>query len=104
MNNFKYEVADHVAIITWDVPEKSHNIMSWKGFEELSELVDQALNDDAVRGIVITSGKVTFSLGMDLKILQELGNFANDPNKIYQSILSIHEKFRRIERAGGDHK
>lgn len=104
MNNFKYEVADHVAIITWDVPEKSHNIMSWKGFEELSELVDQALNDDVVRGIVITSRKETFSLGMDLKILQELGNFANDPNKIYQSILSIHEKFRRIERAGGDHK
>ena len=41
--------ADGVAVITWDVPGKSMNVMSTAGFQLLSDLVDQALDIAAGR-------------------------------------------------------
>ena len=52
--------ADGIATITWDVTDKSMNVMSFDGLEQLNDLVDDALADDAVKGIVITSGKDSF--------------------------------------------
>ncbi len=46
-----------VAVLTWDVADKSMNVMSFEGLEELGTLVDKALGDDAVKGVIITSGK-----------------------------------------------
>ena len=42
--------ADGVAIITWDVPGKSMNVMSLEGFAELDALIDRALADDGREG------------------------------------------------------
>ena len=61
--------ADGVAIITWDVPGKSMNVLSEAGIRELDGLADQALADDAVKGVVITSGKPDFAAGMDLNVI-----------------------------------
>ncbi|HCT32326.1 MAG TPA: hypothetical protein DF966_04100, partial [Sulfitobacter sp.] len=49
--------ADGVAIITWDVPGKSMNVMSIEGLSELDSIIDTVLSDDAIKGAVITSGK-----------------------------------------------
>ena len=35
--------SDGVAVITWDVTDKSMNVMSFDGLQELDALVDQAL-------------------------------------------------------------
>ncbi len=48
--------ADGVAVITWDVVGKSMNVLSLEGWDDLDACVDNALADDAVKGIVITSG------------------------------------------------
>ncbi|WP_370050312.1 enoyl-CoA hydratase-related protein, partial [Salipiger sp.] len=61
--------ADGVAIITWDLPGKSMNVLTLEGAEELDAAIDDALADDAVKGIVITSGKDSFAAGMDLNVL-----------------------------------
>ena len=61
--------ADGVAIITWDVPDKSMNVMSRDSMVLLNDLIDDALADEAVKGIVITSGKPDFAGGMDLNTL-----------------------------------
>ncbi len=52
---------DGVAIITWDVPGKTMNVLSMEGMAELDALIDDAHADDAVKGIVITSGKADFA-------------------------------------------
>jgi hypothetical protein len=58
MTEFHYATdADGVATITWDVPGKSMNVMSMEGFRELDAHIDTALADDAVKGVIITSGK-----------------------------------------------
>ena len=91
--------ADGVAVITWDTQGKSMNVMNEQGFADLSALVDQGLADDAVKGIVITSGKQgSFAGGMDLNIISKMKDMAGDnPAKgVFEGIMSIHAILRKI--------
>ena len=64
MTDFHYDVdTDGIATITWDVPNKSMNVLNLEGTAELDTLVDKALGDDKVVGVVITSGKADFAGG-----------------------------------------
>ena len=94
--------ADGVAIITWDVAAKSMNVMSVAGFALLSELVDKALADPSVKGIVITSGKKDFAGGMDLNVIAQMR--AGGAQAIFDGVMGMHKVLRKIERAGMDPK
>ncbi|PRY78233.1 3-hydroxyacyl-CoA dehydrogenase/enoyl-CoA hydratase/3-hydroxybutyryl-CoA epimerase [Yoonia maritima] len=98
--------ADGVAIITWDVQGKSMNVMSMEAWPVLDGLIDDALADDAVKGIVITSGKDTFAGGMDLNIIAKMKESAGDnPAKgLFDGLMGMHAVLRKIERAGMDPK
>ena len=98
--------ADGVAVITWDVPGKSMNVMSRESMLVLNDLIDAALADDAVRGIVITSGKKDFAGGMDLNTLATIRAEAGDePAKaLFDFTMAGHHMLRKIERAGMDDK
>ncbi|MFV0245531.1 MAG: 3-hydroxyacyl-CoA dehydrogenase NAD-binding domain-containing protein [Qingshengfaniella sp.] len=107
MTDFSYALQDDgVAVITWDVPGKSMNVMSLEGFATLERMIDTALGDAAVKGVVITSGKGTFAGGMDLNILAGMRDGAgDDPARgLFEGIMGIHAILRKIERAGMDHK
>ncbi|MCC5986725.1 MAG: enoyl-CoA hydratase/isomerase family protein [Pararhodobacter sp.] len=107
MTEFHYSVdGDGVATITWDVPGKSMNVMSFEGLKELGAHIDSALGDDAVKGVIITSGKADFAGGMDLNVLADLASAGGDnpAQAIFDGIMDTHHLFRRIERAGMDPK
>jgi len=107
MTDFTYDVDnDSVAMITWDCPQKSMNVMSFEGLKELDTFIDKALSDDAVKGVVITSGKDSFAAGMDLNVLAKMRDDAGDqPAKgLFDGIMSMHALLRKIERAGMDAK
>ena len=107
MTDFTMEKhADGVAIITWDVPDKSMNVMSKASQIELNDLVDDALADDAVKGIVITSGKPDFAAGMDLNVLATIRAEAGDnpAQALFDFTMNGHQMLRKIERAGMDPK
>ncbi|MFD1797427.1 3-hydroxyacyl-CoA dehydrogenase [Paracoccus aurantiacus] len=95
--------ADGVAIITWDVPGKSMNVLSENGIRELDGLIDDALADDAVKGIVITSGKPDFAAGMDLNVLGGMKE-SGGAEAIFGLVMQLHTMLRKIERAGMDPK
>ena len=98
---------DGVAVITWDVPEKSMNVMSFEGLQELNDLVDAALADDAVKGVIITSGKEgSFAGGMDLNLLAKMKEDAGDnpARGLFEGTMKMHHMLRKIERAGMDAK
>ena len=94
--------ADGVATITWDVAGKSMNVMSTAGFQLLSELVDKALADAAVKGIVITSAKKDFAGGMDLNVIAQMR--AGGAQAIFDGVMAMHGVLRKIELAGMDPK
>ncbi|MFV0512607.1 MAG: 3-hydroxyacyl-CoA dehydrogenase NAD-binding domain-containing protein [Jhaorihella sp.] len=99
--------AKGVATITWDVPGKSMNVMSFTGLEELDALIGEALADDTVKGIVITSAKEgSFAAGMDLNLLARLKDeVGDDPARgFFEGVMRMHGLLRKIELAGMDPK
>ncbi|MVO17498.1 3-hydroxyacyl-CoA dehydrogenase NAD-binding domain-containing protein [Parasedimentitalea huanghaiensis] len=99
--------ADGVGTITWDVPGKSMNVMSFEGLAQLDTCVDQALADDDIKGVVITSGKNgSFAGGMDLNLLAKMKDDAGDEpaRGLFEGVMKIHALLRKIERAGMDPK
>jgi 3-hydroxyacyl-CoA dehydrogenase/enoyl-CoA hydratase/3-hydroxybutyryl-CoA epimerase len=73
--NFRFEVdADGVALIAWDMPGRSMNVLTPEAIEELDALVDKVAGDAAIKGAVVTSGKATFSGGADLTMLQGMAH------------------------------
>ncbi len=107
MSDFTMEVGtDGVAVVTWDVPGKSMNVLSREAFAECEALLDAALADDAVKGIVITSGKSSFAGGMDLNTLASIREESgeNAAQGLFDFIMNGHRILRKIERAGMEPK
>ena len=99
--------AEGIATLTWDCPGKSMNVMSLDGLAELDKLIDAALADEAVKGIVITSGKDgSFAGGMDLNLLATLKEEAGDnpAQGLFDGVMQMHALLRKIELAGMDPK
>ena len=107
MTDFHYKLDDDgIAIITWDCPDKSMNVMSETGFAELNDHIDTVLGDDAIKGAIITSGKDSFAAGMDLTVLAEWKEKGGDnpARALMDGVMQGHEVMRKIERAGMDPK
>ena len=107
MTDFHYAIdADGVATITWDTVGKSMNVMSNESYHLLNDLIDKALGDDLVKGVIITSAKDSFAGGMDLNILGQLRSNAGDnpAQAIFDWIMKAHTMLRKIERGGMDDK
>src|ERR1700716_724428 len=71
--NFKVETdADGIALVTWDIPGRSMNVLDETTITELEEIVKQTSADAAVKGVVVTSGKEAFSAGADRSMLEAM--------------------------------
>lgn len=107
MADFHYDLdADGIATITWDLKDKSMNVLSMEGLAELDALISKVLDDDAVKGAVITSGKADFAGGMDLNTISKMAEMAGDnpAQGLFDGIQNMHRITRKIERAGMDPK
>src|SRR2546421_5844533 len=72
MANFKLDVdADGIALVSWDMPGKSMNVIDVSVMEELEAVVEKISTDAAIKGAVVTSGKDTFGGGADLTMLEK---------------------------------
>jgi 3-hydroxyacyl-CoA dehydrogenase/enoyl-CoA hydratase/3-hydroxybutyryl-CoA epimerase len=73
--NFKVETdADGIALVTWDIPGRSMNVLDQISTDELDEIVKQTTADVAVKGVVITSSKEAFCAGADLSMLEGMNH------------------------------
>src|ERR1700712_6099113 len=73
--HFRIETdADGVALITWDSPGRSMNVLNPEVIEEIGKFVELVASDAAIKGAVLTSGKEGFSAGADLSMLSGMGS------------------------------
>ena len=81
--NFKIDTDDDgIAVVTWDMPDKSMNVIDLTVMDEWEKIVDTMAADENVKGVVIASGKKTFGAGADLSMLQDmLGQFREEEAK-----------------------
>src|SRR5512139_1816664 len=111
MSSFKLDIdADGIALITWDMADRSMNVITMDVIAELSGLVDKVTNDAAIKGAVITSGKDTFCGGADLTMLEGMGAIYADKVKkegeaaaakyVYEESAKLSQLYRRLEKSG----
>ena len=98
--------ADGVATITWECADRSLNVLSVAGFNELDNLIDKILADTAIKGAIITSAKQDFAAGMDLNVIAKMKQMTPDTpaQGCFDMLMRIHHAFRKIERGGMDAK
>src|SRR5215475_11869699 len=109
--NFKLDIdADGIALVTWDVPGRSMNVIDLKTIEELSAIVEKVAGDAAVKGAVITSGKDAFCAGADLTMLEVFSREFTDMVKaqgeemavkrLFEESRRLSQLYRRLETCG----
>ena len=111
MANFKLDVdGDGIALITWDMADRSMNVINTAVIEELGTLVDKVAADPAIKGAVVTSGKDAFCGGADLTMLEGMGAvFANLVRTkgeeaaaafVFEESRKLSQVYRRLETSG----
>jgi 3-hydroxyacyl-CoA dehydrogenase / enoyl-CoA hydratase / 3-hydroxybutyryl-CoA epimerase len=73
LKNFRFETgADGVALVTWDMPDRSMNLINAEVISELGQIVDKIAGEAAIKGAVVTFGKGVG--GADLTMLKTAGD------------------------------
>src|SRR5262252_4867187 len=109
--NFKLDIdADGIALVTWNVPGRSMNVIDLKTIEELSTIVEKVAGDAAIKGAVITSGKDAFCAGADLTMLEVFSREFSDTVKaqgeemavkrLFEESRKLSQLYRRLETSG----
>lgn len=96
-NILQYRVNDGFGVITVNMKEHPANLFSQDFFDAYFEAVDLALQDESVKGVIVTSGRRMFMAGGDLRVLAKP---LEDSAQFLKGMLSIHAKFRSFETAG----
>ncbi|WP_047461600.1 3-hydroxyacyl-CoA dehydrogenase NAD-binding domain-containing protein [Rhizobium rhizogenes] len=108
--NFTIETdADGIALVTWDMPGKSMNVFTAEVMDELNAIIDATVADAAVKGVVFTSGKSSFSGGADLSMIKSMFSFYQDEKakepagaaqKLFDLVGRMTGLFRKLETCG----
>ncbi len=109
--NFKFDVdADGIALVTWDMPGRSMNVISQDVTSELGQIIEKVATDPAIKGAVVTSGKEAFSGGADLTMLENLSRTFADVVKakgqveanrmVFDETRKTSLNYRRLETSG----
>lgn len=111
LENFRFDVdADGIALLTWDMPGRSMNVVTEGVTTELGTVIDHVAGTESIKGCVITSGKDSFSGGADLTMLQGLGveyaKLARSKGEeaamqfFFDATASLSKLYRRLETCG----
>jgi 3-hydroxyacyl-CoA dehydrogenase/enoyl-CoA hydratase/3-hydroxybutyryl-CoA epimerase len=108
--NFTLDIdTDGIALVTWDMPDRSMNVFTEEVMNELDKIIDTVAGDAAIKGAVITSGKDSFSGGADLTMLQKMLTIfarekARDPEKaarlLFDNAGRMGGLWRKLETSG----
>ncbi len=102
--------ADGIALVTWDIPGKSMNVLDETTGTELAAIVEATTKDAAIKGVVITSGKEAFSGGADLTMLEGMNRAYVEMLKakgeeaankyVFDEVSKLSQNLRKIETSG----
>jgi 3-hydroxyacyl-CoA dehydrogenase/enoyl-CoA hydratase/3-hydroxybutyryl-CoA epimerase len=101
--NFKWDQdADGIVTLTWDMPDRTLNVLSMAAIAELSQVADKVASDAGLKGLIITSGKAgTFCAGADLdEMLAYSGSGPKNADSVaaaFKLMTTLHATFRKFE-------
>ncbi|PHR60030.1 MAG: 3-hydroxyacyl-CoA dehydrogenase [Robiginitomaculum sp.] len=107
MKHFKIETdKDGIALVTFDSPDVTMNLLSRDALTEIGEWTDMIVNDDAIKGVVVTGKPNAFCAGADLsglgEIFGEAQKLPEDERKalLFEEFSGLHKVFRKLETCG----
>ena len=101
--HFKIEIANKVAQVSFNRPEKA-NALHMDSWIEMKTVFEALSQDDKVRVIILSGEGKHFCSGIDLELLMSIGNFQNIPcsgkrsEKVRELILSLQQSISAIEK------
>ncbi|PHR91507.1 MAG: 3-hydroxyacyl-CoA dehydrogenase [Robiginitomaculum sp.] len=110
MKHFSLDIdKDGIALVTFDSPERSMNVLSNDVINEINEWVAKISEDDSIKGAVVTSGKSAFCAGADLEEMG--GRFTNlaklmkvdeqaAKRELFEVVFPLNAAFRALETCG----
>ncbi|WP_407492793.1 3-hydroxyacyl-CoA dehydrogenase NAD-binding domain-containing protein [Pseudooceanicola sp. MF1-13] len=87
-----------IATLIWDMPDSKVNVLSPEARKEFVEAATALIEDDAVRGIIITSAKDSFIAGADLRFIQSLRG--RPAEEVAPLMAPVRDMLRKIETSG----
>ena len=91
-----YEVdGDGVATIAWNVSNRPMNVLNQETMTAYSARLDEAIGDENVKGVIVTSAHKEFMVGADLSAMGD-----GDQAMLEDFMDVVHGMFRRMEKAG----
>jgi len=88
---------DGIGIFTINQVNNPTNLFSTGFIQEYLKVAHEAIADDSVRGMIITSGRSMFMPGADLRELKTMGGRAAEQ---FKGMMEMHAAFRAIETGG----
>ncbi len=88
--------ADGIAVATMDLPGRPMNVVGDELMTALAHVVERVVSDDAIRGLVLTSGKADFCAGGDLDRMSKW----QDPREPFEASMAMKAVLRRMETMG----
>ncbi len=110
--NFSVAIDDDgIALITWDMPGRSMNVLSESSIRELDAIINAITVRDDITGAVVASGKDTFCAGADLTMLEALtgayhsavaagGDLRDAKHQVFAKSRALSLSLRRLETCG----
>ncbi len=87
---------DGVATITWNMTDRSMNVLNDGSISAFKEAVTKAIADKAVKGVIVASAKPDFVAGADLiNLFKDV-----EPETMFGFSMNLQKLFRDIEKAG----
>jgi len=110
LTDFRFDAGDDgVAVLTWDTPGRSMNVIGERAIEELEAVLARVVDDATIAGVVVVSAKAEFSGGADLTLIERLiagyrAAAPADPVAAATALLArsrrLSQLYRRIETCG----
>jgi 3-hydroxyacyl-CoA dehydrogenase / enoyl-CoA hydratase / 3-hydroxybutyryl-CoA epimerase len=90
--------SDGIATISWDMPDRTMNVLNEASMTAYAEALKKAQTDPAVKGIILTSAKADFIAGADLEML--LNADTSDAPALVEQFSQLQKLFRSQETGG----
>jgi 3-hydroxyacyl-CoA dehydrogenase/enoyl-CoA hydratase/3-hydroxybutyryl-CoA epimerase len=100
-NTIQYAVdQDGIALLTIDLPGMPMNVLTPELMADLDSLVERATADDAVKGIVLASGKKAFIAGADIKDMVTAFDRGISHKEAFEFSYGLNRILRKMETCG----
>lgn len=96
LNNFSAESDKGIITVTIDQSDRKMNVMGDGFNESFATLTDAFINDEAAKGLILTSGKSTFVVGADIDQLAQV----ESAEQAFELVEDLKTSLRKLETSG----